>query len=134
MNIFNNNLIRYGLLSLFIANSFALFSQKSDDNVMSKSKGTYTINTSSLCNTIGYRSTTPLIITVRKDKIVSVEALRNMESPQYFARVRKMMISAYSGIKFKDYAKVDGVTGATMTSNAVKAHVAKAYEYYRQNK
>ena len=57
-----------------------------------------------------------------------------MESPQYFARVRKMMISAYSGIKFKDYAKVDGVTGATMTSNAVKAHVAKAYEYYRQNK
>ena len=107
MNIFNNNLIRYGLLSLFIANSLALFSQKSDDNVMSKSKGTYTINTSSLCNTIGYRSTTPLIITVRKDKIVSVEALRNMESPQYFARVRKMMLSAYSGIKFKDYAKVD---------------------------
>ena len=87
-----------------------------------------------MCNTIGYRSTTPLIITVRKDKIVSVEALRNMESPQYFARVRKMMLSAYSGIKFKDYAKVDGVTGATMTSNAVKAHVAKAYEYYRQNK
>lgn len=134
MNIINNKFLKYCLLFLIVANSHFAFSQKTDENVMSRRKGTYTINTTTLCQTIGYRSTTPLIIKVKKDRIVSVEALRNMESPQYFARVRKLMLPAYSGIKFKDYTKVDGITGSTMTSNAVKAHIAKAYEYYRQNK
>lgn len=134
MKILNSKFVKYILLFLFINNTHIAFSQKTDEDVMSKKKGIYTINTTTLCQTVGYRSTTPLLITVRKDKIVSVVALRNMESPQYFARVRKIMLSAYSGVKFKDYAKVDGVTGATMTSNAVKAHMAKAFEYYRQNK
>lgn len=111
-----------------------VLAQNADDKVMSKKNGTYTINTTTLCNTVGYRGTTPLIVSVKKGKIVSVEALRNMESPQYFARVRQKMLPSYTGIKFRDHAKVNGVTGATMTSNAIKAHVAKAYEYYKTHK
>ena len=134
MRIFNYKSFRYSLVLIFISSNFNAFSQKADENVMSKIKGIYIINTTTLCYTTGYRSTTPLRITVKKDKIVNVEALRNMESPQYFARVRKTMLPAYSGIKFKDHTKVDGVSGATMTSNAIKANVSKAYEYYKKNK
>lgn len=119
---------------LFMALAIPTFAQKADEGIMSKKNGTYTINTTTLCNTVGYRGTTPLIITVKKGKIVSVEALRNMESPQYFARVRQKMLPNYTGVKFCDHAKVNGVTGATMSSNAVKAHVAKAYDYYKTHK
>lgn len=125
--------MRY-ITTLFLMITLPVLAQNADDKVMSKKNGTYTINTTTLCNTVGYRGTTPLIVSVKKGKIVSVEALRNMESPQYFARVRQKMLPSYTGIKFRDHAKVNGVTGATMTSNAIKAHVAKAYEYYKTHK
>lgn len=125
--------MRY-ITTLFLMITLPVLAQNADDKVMSKKNGTYTINTTTLCNTAGYRGTTPLIVSVKKGKIVSVEALHNMESPQYFARVRQKMLPSYTGIKFRDHAKVNGVTGATMTSNAIKAHVAKAYEYYKTHK
>lgn len=32
------------------------------------------------------------------------------------------------------FKSVDAVSGATKSSNAVKAHVAEAYKYYQKNK
>lgn len=123
-------------LIAFALTTTLTFAQKTDgkEEPMSKSKGTYTINTTTLCNTLGFKSTTPLIITVKKDKIVKVEALQNQETPKFFDRVKNTMLPKYEGVKFKEHEKVDGITGATRSSNAVKAHMSAAYNYYQQNK
>jgi hypothetical protein len=44
-----------------------------DDGVMQKSGKVYTINTETICNARGYHGTTPVKVTVKKDKIVSVK-------------------------------------------------------------
>ena len=42
-----------------------------DDGVMQKSGKVYTINTETICNARGYHGTTPVKVTVKKDKIVA---------------------------------------------------------------
>lgn len=123
-------------LTAFALTTTLSFAQKvGDENeVMSKSKGEYTINTTSLCKTIGFKSTTPLLITIKKDKITKIEALPNKETPKFFDRVKSSMLPKYVGLNIKDHEKVDGVSGATRSSNAVKANVAEAYNYYKKNK
>lgn len=107
---------------------------KKKEVVMEKNKGVYVVNTTSLCNTVGYVGTTPLKVTIKKDKIEKIEALQNQETPRYFARIQKVMFPKYAGLAIKDIESVDGVTGATMTSDAVKANVKSACEYYKANK
>ncbi len=128
-------MIRNIVLGTLLLCSTSVFAQqKSSSEVMTKSKGTYTINTTTLCNKVGFKGTTPLIVTVKKDKIVEVKALPNHESPNYFNQVKKVMLKAYEGMKFEKYNKVDCVTGATMSSKAVQANMAEALKYYKKNK
>jgi len=108
--------------------------QGKKEEVMTKSKGTYVINTTTLCNTPGFKSTTPLLVTIKKNVIVKVEALANMETPKFFKRVVDTMLPKYTDLKFEEYEKVDCVSGATMSSNSVRAHMKEAYEYYKKNK
>lgn len=124
------------LFSSFLLLPTLSFAQNtgSENEVMTKEKNTYTINTTTLCKVLGFKSSTPLIITVKKDKIIKIEALPNQETPKFFDRVKKSMLPKYEGKKFKDHDKVDGISGATRSSNAVKAHVAEAYNYYKKNK
>ena len=109
--------------------------KKQEEPVMTKEKGgVYVINTTTLCDTKGYKSPTPLKVTVKKDKIESVEALPNQETPKYFRRINEELIPKFVGVKFDETDKVDALTGATMSSNAVKANLKAAYEYYKKNK
>ena len=105
-------------------------------DVMTKEKGTYTILTETLCSTKGYKQKglVPLKVTVKKDKIVSVEALPNQETPKFFAKISTQMLPKYKGLKFSEHDKVDCVTGATITSKVVKENMKAAYEYYQANK
>ena len=121
------------LLSLVIV----LSSAKGDDGVMTKENGVYVVNTTTLGkNVVGYVAATPLKIYIQKDKIVKVEALKNQETPKHNAKVKRMLLTKWDGMKVKDVAKqkVDGVTGATITSDAMKKNVQLGVEYYLKNK
>ncbi|MBQ2534227.1 MAG: FMN-binding protein [Prevotella sp.] len=114
-----------------------LSSAKGDDGVMTKENGMYVVNTTTLGkNVVGYVAATPLKIYIQKDKIVKVEALKNQETPKYNAKVKRMLLTKWDGMKVKDVAKqkVDGVTGATITSDAMKKNVQLGVEYYLKNK
>ena len=109
--------------------------KKQEEPVMTKEKGgVYVINTTTLCDAKGYKSPTPLKVTVKKDKIESVEALPNQETPKFFRRINEELIPKFVGVKFDETDKVDALTGATMSSNAVKANLKAAYEYHKKNK
>lgn len=116
----------------------AAFTMAHADNVMKKEKdGTYVINTTTLAQDVeGYNGTTPLEIYIKKNKIVKVVLLKSMETPKYNAKVKKQMIPLYENVKLKKGKKVevDGVTGATFTSEAVKENVQRGLDYYWKHK
>ena len=114
-----------------------LSSAKADDGVMTKENGMYVVNTTTLGkNVVGYVAATPLKIYIQKDKIVKVEALKNQETPKHNAKVKRMLLTKWDGMKVKEVAKqkVDGVTGATITSDAMKKNVQLGVEYYLKHK
>jgi len=125
------------LICAMMIASGAAMAQDKPEPVMTKEKGgTYVIRTETICDALGYKKLgkVPLVVTVKKDKIVSVEALPNKETPKYFLRVANDMLPKYAGVKFADHATIDGVTGATLSSNAVKENMKAAFEYYKKNK
>ena len=105
-----------------------------DDGVMQKKGKIYTINTETICNARGYHGTTPVKVTIKKDVIVNVEALPNRETPRFFENVKKYMLPKFRDVKFKDYATVDCVSGATISSKCVRENMKAAYEYYTEHK
>lgn len=125
------------IFSLLLGGILLMSAAKAGDGVMTKEDGMYVVNTTSLGKKVtGYVGSTPLKIFIKKDKIVRVEALRNQETPKHNALVKKKMLIKYEGMKVKDVTrqKVDGVTGATYTSNAMKKNVQLGAEYYLKNK
>jgi electron transport complex protein RnfG len=123
------------LLSMLLMTAFI---QVYADDVMRKEKdGTYVVNTTTLAVDVkGYIESTPVEIYIKKNKIVKVVMLKNQETPKYNARVKKQMLPLYEGKKIakKSSVEVDGVTGATFTSDAVKENVKRGLEYYWKNK
>lgn len=130
------------LLSFFAVFAFALEltaqGRRSTSTAMTReSDGTYIVNTTTLAKDVrGYRGNTPLKIYIKKDKVVKVEALPNKETPSFFAKVRAQLLSKWDGMKTKkaSTAKVDGATGATYSSKAVKENVKRGVNYYMNNK
>lgn len=110
----------------------------SAQDVMKKlGDGTYVVNTTTLADDVdGYQGTTPVEIHIKKDVIVKVVPLKNMETPKHFNRVKKELLTKYEGMSVKKFAqtKVDGVTGATYSSDAVKENVSRGVAYYLKNK
>ena len=82
----------------------------------------------------GYHGATPLEVYIKKNKVVKVVALPNKETPKVFARVKSGMLPKYAGKKTSAVSSVDGVTGATYSSKAVKANVEAAVKYYKAHK
>lgn len=107
------------------------------DDVMTKEDGAYVVNTTTLGKGVtGYVGTTPVKIYIKKNKVERVEALKNQETPKYFAKVKKALINKWDGLKVKDAAqlKVDAVTGATFSSEALVKNVQLGLDYYQKNK
>ena len=123
------------LLSMLLMTAFI---QVYADDVMRKEKdGTYVVNTTTLADDVkGYIESTPVEVYIKKNKIVKGVLLKNQETPKYNAKVKKQMVPLYEGQKIskKSIVEVDGVTGATFTSNAVKENVKRALEYYWKHK
>ena len=112
------------------------FAAAGDDNVMRKqADGTYVVNTTTLAaNVRGYKGATPLEVHIKKNKVVKVVALKNNETPQYFAQVTSKMLPNFSGKSISKVGSVDAVSGATISSKAVKANVEAAVKYYKAHK
>lgn len=123
-------------LSLVVC-ATVLLSAMPGDEVISREGKTYVVNTTSLTKNIkGYLGTTPLKIYITDNKIDKIEALPNQETPKYFAKVKKQLLDKWNGMTVSKAMKtqVDGVTGATLSSDAVKKNVVKGLEYYKKNK
>ena len=108
-----------------------------DNEVMTKENGTYVVNTTTLGKgVVGYVGTTPVKVYIKSNKVEKVEFLKNQETPKYFAKVKKALLTKWDGLKVKDAAtqKVDGVTGATITSDAIIKNVQLGLEYYQTHK
>lgn len=123
------------LALLVLAATFQSATQK-DGGAITKEDGMTVVNTTELGqDVIGYVATTPLKIYIQKNKVVKVEALKNQETPKYMAMVKKKLLSAWNDKKVSEAAtmKVDAVTGATFTSEAVIKNVQRGLEYYQKN-
>ena len=66
----------------------------------------------------------------------STEALKSAESPKYYAKVKKALLEKWNGLKVKEASqlKVDAVTGATYSSEAVVKNVRLGLDYYQSHK
>ena len=84
----------------------------------------------------GYAGTTPVKIYIKGNKIEKIEVLKNQETPKYLAMVKKNLLNAWDGLTVKaaKAKKVDAVTGATFTSEALIENVNKGLDYYQNNK
>ena len=65
---------------------------------------------------------------------MNVEALPNRETPRFFESVKQYMLPKFKDVKFKDYATVDCVSGATISSKCIRENMKAAYEYYTGHK
>ena len=114
-----------------------LTSADDKSQVMTKENGIYVVNTTTLAeDVVGYAGPTPLKVYIKKNKIEKIEYLPNQETPKYWNAVKKHFQDKWNGVSVKDAKKmeVDGRTGATFSSNALKENVKRALEYYEKNK
>lgn len=126
------NIVFTLLISVLFFSSFM-----AGDSTMTKENGVYIINTTELGKEIeGYNGPTPMKVYISKNKVEKIEFLKSMESPKYYAKVKKTLQDKWNGLKVKDAKtqKVDIVTGATFSSEAVIKNVQLAIDYYDSHK
>jgi electron transport complex protein RnfG len=120
-----------------MATALTMQSFIANDDTMTKENGMFVINTTSLAKDVeGYNGPTPLKIYIKKNKVERIEFLKSLETPKYYAKVKKALMDKWNGLKVKDAQKhqVDVVTGATFSSEAVIKNVQIGLEYYQKNK
>ena len=116
---------------------FCLMSFMAGDDTMTKENGVYIIDTTELGKDVeGYNGPTPLRVYINKNKVEKIEFLKSMESPKYYAKVKKALLEKWNGLSVKDAKaqQVDAVTGATFSSEAVVKNVQLALDYYQSPK
>ena len=117
--------------------AFAIQSFMVSDNTMTKEDGMFVINTTTLGKNVeGYNGPTPMKVFIKKDKVEKIEFLKSMETPKYYAKVKRELQDKWNGLKVKDAKtlQVDAITGATYSSEAVIKNVQLALDYYQNNK
>ena len=120
-----------------IAGMFCFQSFIVGDEPMTKEDGMYVVNTTTIGKDIeGYNGPTPLKVYIKKNKVERIEFLKSMESPKYYAKVKKALMDQWNGktVKEAKILQVDAVTGATFSSEAVIQNVQTALDYYQKNK
>ena len=121
--------------SLLLTISLSAAAQAKADNVITKENGATVINTTTLADDVeGYAGPVPLKIYIKKDKIEKIEPLKNIETPKYWALIKRDLINKWNGLTVKKAAtqQVDVVTGATITSEAVIENVQRGLDYYNK--
>ena len=122
---------------LLLPAGLCLMSFMVGDNTLTKEDAVYIINTTEIGRDVeGYNGPTPLKIYISNNKVEKIEALKNQETPKYFAKVKKALLEKWNGLKVKDAQaqQVDAVTGATFSSEAVIKNVQLGLDYYQNHK
>lgn len=72
---------------------------------------------------VGYKGPVPLEIYISAGKVDSVKALPNQETPGFFERA-SVLLNSWNGLTLEEAAvkRVDAVSGATFSSNAIKGN------------
>lgn len=107
------------------------------DNPISEERGMTVVNTSSLCADVkGYAGVTPIKIYIKDGKIEKIKSQRNAETPRFWDLIKKEMMPKWIGMDVKkaSKAKVDAISGATMSSKALLKNVQTGCDYYLKNK
>ncbi len=113
-----------------------LISARPADEIITRDGATTLVNTTQLGTGVrGFKGTTPVVIHIKNNKVVKVEALPNKETPRFFVRA-KALLQQFEGLTVAKArkAKVDGVSGATYSSEALKKNVKLGLDYYKKNK
>ena len=121
--------------SLLLTISLSAAAQAKADNVITKENGATVINTTTLADDVeGYAGPVPLKIYIKKDKIEKIEPLKNIETPKYWALIKRDLINKWNGLTVKKAAtqQIDVVTGATITSEADIENVQRGLAYYNK--
>ena len=129
------NSIQKSLVALTAA--LLLMSAMPGDEPITKNGKETIVNTTTIAEDVkGYIGTTPLKIYIVNNKIDHIEALPNQETPKYFLKVKKQMLDKWNGMTVNKAIKadVDGVTGATYSSDCLKQTVKRGLEYYKKHK
>lgn len=93
---------------------------------------TIVVNTTYLGKDIqGYNGPIPLEVYIYNDKVVYVKALDNIETPHFFARAFEGLKDKWTGMSVSKASEleVDGVSGATFSSNAIIKNVQLALNH-----
>ncbi len=100
------------------------------DTVSYLEDGTLVIHTSSLTDRQGYAGPVPLDIYVKDGVVTDIKALPNAETPGLFMRA-ETMLEQWKGKTLTEAVamKVDGVTGATYSSDAIRTNVDAGLHY-----
>ena len=125
--------MNYKFYILALGAFLLLTSQTPNEPIMTKQGNITVINTTSLATDIeGYVGQTPVKVYIQNDKVLRVEALENEETPKYFDMVVKGLLKKWNGkpVKTAEKQKVDVVTGATISSEAVIENVRRGISYY----
>ena len=97
------------------------------------SDGTMSVNTTELGKDIrGFKGAVPVEVRIKDGKIEKIKVLENDETPEYIGSViNSDMIDSFYGKSLEEAEdlKVDAVTGATYSSEAVLANIKAGVEY-----
>lgn len=97
--------------------------------------GTIVVNTTSLCKDVtGYDGPVPMEIQIKDGTITDVKALENNETPEFFEEAR-VIVAEWRGKTIEEglNLKVDAITGATYSSNAIIKNVKSGLAYAAAN-
>lgn len=101
--------------------------------ITNRSNGITVINTTNIAKDIkGYGGPVPLEIYLKDDKISDIVILKNSETPDFLKIIEeKNMLGQWKELKVDDAIskKVDGITGATLTSVAIERGIQKGLKY-----
>ena len=118
---------------LLLGTFLFLTSQTTNTPILTQQKDITVINTTDLASDVeGYAGTTPVKVYIKAGKVFKVEALENEETPKYFDMVEKGIMKKWDGkaVKVAEKQKVDVVTGATVSSEAIIENVRRGISYY----
>lgn len=105
-----------------------------NDTLSVQPDGSFIVNTKPLAKDVqGYGGPVPLRIHVSKDGVVAaVEAEPNAETPDFFNQA-KLLLTRWQGktvdVAMAETDKVDAVSGATFSSNAIIANMQRGLAY-----
>ena len=133
----NMKLTNIKMAALAMVSAIVLTSAMEGEEPITKNGKQTIINTTTIARDVkGYIGTTPVKIYITNNKIDKIEALPNEETPKYFFKVKKEMLDKWNGMTVNKAIKadVDGVTGATYSSDCLKQTVKRGLEYYKKHK